>query len=167
MRGSVFWLHLPAMHRKSRRDEQTKVFKHFHSISFHQLFPHSSLCTHTFNPKDISQPCTHMSNFKFTHPSGSIIFPPARRRAKDSPKVCYLETNNIFPLARTEKWPTKDPSVHRSWLPQKENSQKHIAKASRDKIGNMTDKICEGKLIEFERERESYNFLLMSWSAAV
>lgn len=113
----------------------------------------TQLPVHTHvHPKDISQPCTHMSNFKFTHPSGSIIFPPARRRARDSPKVCYLETNNIFPLARTEKWPTKDPSVCKSWPPQKENSQKHIAKASGDKTGNMTDKICDGKLIEFERE---------------
>lgn len=101
--GSVFWLHLPVIRRKSRRDELTKVFEHFHSISFHQLFPHRSLCTHTFYPKDISQPCKHMSNFKFNHLSGSIISPPARRGARDSPKVCYLETNNIFPLARTKK----------------------------------------------------------------
>lgn len=107
MLGSVFWLHLPVIYRKSRRDELTKVFEHFHSIPFHQLFPHSSLCTHTYYPKDISQPCKHMSNFKFNHLSGSIISPPARRGARDSPKVCYLETNNIFPLARTEKWTLK------------------------------------------------------------
>lgn len=148
--GSVFRLHLPAVHRKSRRDELTKVLRHLHTIPFHLLFPHSSLCTRTLHPKDISQPRAHMTHFKFSHPSVSIILPPASRRARHSPEVRYLETNNILAVARTEQWPLKDPSVRKSWLPQKENSQRHIAKAPRDTTGNVTDKKCDGELIEFE-----------------
>lgn len=67
------------------------------------------------------------------------------------PKNMLLITNNTkIYLARSKEMNAKDSVGCWSWLIPKENSQKHIAKESRDKRENMTAKKCGRKLIEFD-----------------
>lgn len=113
---------------------------HFHCISFHQLFPNSSLYTHTHNPKNISQLC---STWVIVKQSSSTIYqilqyPLQQGKESRLPKNMLLITDNTkFCLARSKEMDAKDSAGCWSWLIQKENSQKHIAKESRDKRGNM------------------------------
>lgn len=118
----------------------TKVLKHIHRISFRQLFPHCSLYTYTCtqNPTGCFTTAQRMSNCE-TGQSGRLsnsIYPLQQGELEpSSQKICYLlETNSIFHLARSEEMNTKDSAGCWGWLVQKENSQKHIPKQSRERV---------------------------------
>lgn len=86
-----------------------------------------------------------------------LQYPLQQGKESRLPKNMLLITDNTkFCLARSKEMDAKDSAGCWSWLIQKENSQKHIAKESRDKRGNMTAKKCERKLIEFEGKLVSY-----------
>lgn len=138
--GSVLWLYLPIIYGNSWRDELYK------GTQTHPPYLISSTIS-TLLPVHIymyieSKGCfitaKRMSNCETGQSSrlSNSIYPLQQGELEpSSQKICYLlETNSIFHLARSEEMNTKDSAGCWSWLVQKENSQKHIPKQSRERV---------------------------------